>query len=359
MTHPYSALPAHAFWRSGVAEADRNSFDGLYRPKFALARDTRVATAGSCFAQHIGTHLRLAGCHVLDAEPAPVAMPDSIAKRFGYGMFSARYGNIYTARQLLDLLREVRLGDCDPGFIWEKDGRYYDAFRPTIEPDGLDSVAEVLTLRRSHLHRIAGMLAQTDLLIFTLGLTETWVDRATGRAFPVCPGIVAGVFDPNLHELLNLTHAQILADLSDCHALLQDFNPGMKLLLTVSPVPLTATASGAHVLNATSWSKSTLRGVAGEFSAHPDVDYMPSYELITHPAAQPPDGGHWFDPNLRSVSAVGVARVMRFFLAAHDLISAPETAEPVVVQADPDALQDDVNCDEVLLEAFATPAAPQ
>ena len=359
MSHPYSTLLARAFWRSGVAEVDRDSFAGLFVPKFPLTRSTRVATAGSCFAQHIGTHLRLAGCHVLDAEPAPVAMSDTIAKAFGYGMFSARYGNIYTARQLLDVLVEVTAGTPNPRFVWEKDGRFYDALRPTVEPEGLDSVAEVLLLRRSHLTKIAQMLAQTDLLIFTLGLTETWADRATGRVFPVCPGIVAGTFDPAQHELLNLTHAQILADLAACHALLRTFNPDMKLLLTVSPVPLTATASGNHVLNATSWSKSTLRGVAGEFSAHPDVDYMPSYELITHPAAQPVNGGHWFDPNLRSVSAAGVARVMRFFLSAHNLIDAPPDHSPVLAQIDAPDPDDDVSCDEVLLDAFATPAARQ
>lgn len=360
MTNPYSALPARAFWRTGVAEVDRDTFAGLYQPRFALTRDTRVATAGSCFAQHIGTHLRLAGCDVLDAEPAPIAMPDSLAKDFGYGLFSARYGNIYTARQLLDLLREVTAGRADPRFVWEKNGRFYDAFRPTVEPQGLESAAEVLLLRRAHLRKVATLLQQTDLLIFTLGLTESWADRATGRVFPVCPGVVAGTFDPDQHELLNLTHAQILADLVACRALLKTFNPVMKLLLTVSPVPLTATASGDHVLNATSWSKSTLRAVAGEMSAHPDVDYMPSYELVTHPAAQPRDGGHWFDPNLRSVSAAGVARVMRFFLAAHDLADTPAAqASPAPSPQEPEDSDDAVNCDDVLLDAFASPRVPE
>ena len=359
MTHPYVTLPPRAFWRSAVAGADRDQFAGLYLPKFALTRDSRVATAGSCFAQHIGAHLRAAGCQVLDAEPKPSAMTDAVAKAFGYGMFSARYGNIYTARQLLDLLNEVTLGAPDPRFVWERAGRFYDALRPTIEPDGLDSADEVVLLRQSHLAHVAQLLRQTDVLIFTLGLTETWVDRATGRAFPVCPGVVAGQFDAGQHDLLNQTHAQVLADLAACRAVLKTFNPAMKLLLTVSPVPLTATASGDHVLSATSWSKSTLRGAAGEFAAaQTDVDYMPSYELITHPAAQPLHGGHWFDPNLRSVSAAGVARVMRFFLAAHGLVEV--TPKPVVQETREDDMpEDDISCDEVLLEAFASPPAPQ
>lgn len=366
MTHPYLTLPASAFWRTGVAGVDRHCFAGLYRPKAPLTRDTRVATAGSCFAQHIGAHLRLAGCTVLDAEPKPFAMPDAMAKSFGYGMYSARYGNIYTSRQLLDLLHEITSGTPDPRFVWQKQDRFFDALRPTVEPEGMDSAVEVIAMRRAHLRKSADLLRQTDLLIFTLGLTETWVDRATGRAFPVCPGVVAGTFDPQDHAWVNLTHAQVLADLVSCLTLLQAFNPAMHLLLTVSPVPLTATASGDHVLSATSWSKSTLRAAAGEFAAsRPDVDYMPSYELITHPAAQPLAGGSWFDPNLRSVSAAGVARVMQFFLSAHQLTDTPleqrwpDAGPADVATSEPDDAEDAVNCDEVLLDAFATPAAPQ
>ena len=41
-------------------------------------------------------------------------------------------------------------------------------------------------------------------------------------------------------------------------------NPKARLVLTVSPVPLAATASGSHVLPATIYSKSVLRAAAQE-----------------------------------------------------------------------------------------------
>jgi GSCFA family len=349
MSHPYTDLPAQAFWRSGVVSTDRTDWPGLYSPKIALSRETRIATMGSCFAQHIGPALRAAGCTVSDVEPAPKAMPDDIARSFGYGLFSARYGNIYTTRQLLDLLREIASGAADPRFVWEKAGRFYDAFRPNVEPEGLDTVDEVLLHRDYHLERTAQLLRQTDVLIFTLGLTETWVDRGTGRAFPVCPGVVAGTFKPAVHRLVTLTHSEVLDDLMRIHALLQRFNPGMKLLLTVSPVPMTATASGQHVLIANSQSKATLRAAAGECAATlADVDYVPSYELITHPAM-----GDWFDPNMRSVSAAGVARVMGLFLAAHGLQD--QTDSEAADCEDPP--EDTAQCDDLLLDAFAPLAA--
>ena len=45
--------------------------------------------------------------------------------------------------------------------------------------------------------------------------------------------------------------------------LLRDYNENMRFILTVSPVPLVATAGSEHVLAATLYSKSVLRAVAG------------------------------------------------------------------------------------------------
>ena len=148
MTHPYSDLGGTAFWRSGVAEADPAAPVDLYRPKFALGRDAAIATAGSCFAQHVGRALRDAGMNVLDAEPPPLACPDPVARAYGFGIYSGRYGNIYTARQLAQLIADAQAGHVDPTAIWPRAGRFHDALRPTIEPGGFVSVEEVRALRQ-------------------------------------------------------------------------------------------------------------------------------------------------------------------------------------------------------------------
>lgn len=349
MPHPYADLPPRAFWRSAVAEADRVRFPDLYRPRFLIGPATRVATAGSCFAQHIARALRGAGCTVLDAEPAPRSMPDDVAQAYGYRLFSGRYGNIYTARQLVQLLEEIIIGTPDPTCVWQRDdGRFVDAFRPTVEPEGQPNAAEVLLHRSYHLERTSRMLMGTDVLIFTLGLTEGWEDTVTDRVYPVCPGIAGGTFDPARHRFVNFRTSDVVADLHKVHALLQRFNPGMRMLITVSPVPLTATATGDHVLTATSWSKSVLRAAAGEFVADtPDADYFPSYEIVTHPAS----GGPWFAPNLRSVTPEGVARVMDIFLTAQGLATAAASETPAEVPESDDEA-DDLVCDELLLESF-------
>lgn len=347
MSDPYSALPPQAYWRPAVAEAGPFALEGLIAPRFPLTRDMAVATAGSCFAQHVGRALRGAGLNVLDAEPAPPGLDPDTARRFGFGLYSARYGNIYTTRQLRQLLEDTRKSRLRPEAIWTRDGLFLDALRPGTEPAPLPE-AEVIRLRQFHLGRLKRLFSQTQLFIFTLGLTETWEDAETGTVFPTAPGLLASPPSGREVRFLNLSVSQVLDDLAAIHKLLHRFNPDMRLLLTVSPVPLTATASGAHVLQASTASKAILRAAVQDFiQTHPDTDYVPSYEIITNPAAR----GRFFEPNLRSVSAEGVDLVMQTFLAAHGLAALPPRPEP---KAQPPAEDpaDDLICEEALLDAF-------
>lgn len=336
--NPYADLPDAAFWRPAVADADPVVMTGLHCPKFPLDTGAAIATAGSCFAQHVARALKGAGLTLPDAEPAPRGVPDDLAQRFGFTTYSARYGNIYTARQMAELLADAAAGMVHPDLVWPLGDRFVDALRPSVEPDGLDSAELVLAHRRAHLNRLAQMLPQVTHLVFTLGLTEAWQDVASGRTLPTCPGTVAGAFDAKQHRFVNFTVSQVLDDLSAIRQRLHGFAPGAKMLLTVSPVPLTATASGGHVLPATMRSKAVLRAAAGEFAdAHDDVDYFPAYEIITNPAAR----GRFYDDSLRSVTPEGVTAVMAAFAASYAL---PKVAASAPAR--------DVICEEILLEAM-------
>ncbi|MCX7299849.1 MAG: GSCFA domain-containing protein [Rhodobacterales bacterium] len=350
MSHPYVDLPPSAFWRTAVAEVDRNCFPGLYEPRLTLVPATGVATAGSCFAQHIGHRLRISGCNVLDAEPVPAAMNETVAQAFGYALFSSRTGNIYTTRQLRQFLTDINEGYVDARFVWAKGPAFIDALRPTVEPEGLSSPKDVLLHRTYHLERTARMLRNADLFVFTLGLTECWEDRPTGRVFPICPGVVGGLFDPHVHAFRNLRYLDVLQDLEAIRELLHRFNPAMQMLLTVSPVPLTATVSGDHVMTATTASKAILRAAADEFvKTTPGTDYFPSFEIITQPAS----GGPWFEANMRRVSAAGVDKVMGIFLSAHGIMADPPPAPKTVGAPETASEADEIVCDEILLDEFS------
>ena len=320
---PYMKLDARAYWRTGLAEVAYPPPD-IYRPKWALRKEDRIVTAGSCFAQHVGRALRRNGFNVLDGEPRPEGIAPEVETAHGYGMYSARYGNIYTTRQLRQLVEEAWEGAPDFDAVWERAGRFHDAMRPNVDPDGLADAAAVRAARALHLERVRDVLSRADVFIFTLGLTEAWLHKPTGQVYPTAPGTVAGSYDPAIHGFANFRAAEVRADLVAALERLKRLNPDLRILLTVSPVPLTATASGQHVLAATTYSKAVLRTVAGEMAAdYPEVDYFPSYEIVTSSKA---DG--FFEPNFRSVTEAGVARVMQVFTRAHLGAEAAPLAEP-------------------------------
>lgn len=348
---PYEGLPARAFWRTGVVGQDPRAIAGLYRKKFPIERTTRIATAGSCFAQHIARNLRRREFSVIDHEPAPPGLSNEDAGKYGFGLFSARYGNIYTARQLLQVCEEAlgTFAPADP--VWEANGRYFDAMRPSAEPDGLPSPEAVLDQRKYHLERVRWVLKSAEVFVFTLGLTECWIHRESGTAYPTAPGTIVGRYDPATYAFRNFTFEETYDDMRAFMALARQQNPAMRFLLTVSPVPLTATASGEHVLAATVYSKSVLRAVAGQLFHEDDgVDYFPSYEIITSSLSK----GAFYEDNLRSIRADGVSAAMDAFFSEHDAGGRVADGEPVTPadETEEDA-DDDVVCEEILLDAFS------
>ena len=343
MTNPYSDLPESAFWKPAVGERRPRQISGLWSPKFDIAQQTPVATYGSCFAQHFSRRLVARQFTWLNAEPAPGAMDADEAKRLNFGVFSARTGNIYTAAALLQWLRWAAGREDPPPESWEKDGRHYDPFRPAIQPGGFADAAAMRESRAQTIAAVARSVRDSGMFVFTMGLTEAWANRDSGHVYAVCPGTVAGTFDPQRHRFVNFGFSEILGQMTEALDLMRALNPEIKVLLTVSPVPLTATASGEHVLTATTYSKSVLRAVAGELAqSRPEVDYFPSYEIIASPWSK----GFFYGPDQREVTPGGVDAVMRVFFEQH-----PPPRRRSGGRTD-GAGAEDVVCEEELLDAF-------
>lgn len=355
MDNPYSDLPEKAFWRSAVVKPDYREIRGLWQPRFRIGKKAGVSTYGSCFAQHIGRALAARGYNWLITEQAPRGLSKELAKDFNYGVFSSRTANIYTTTLLLQWARWAFEGVPVPEEIWEENGRYIDPFRPRIEPDGFESPEEVLRMRQVVLEAFRRSVTEAKIFVFTLGLTERWINTRAGYEYPMCPGTAGGTFDPDLHRFDNLGFKAALEALRDALNIFKRANPALRFILTVSPVPLTATASGQHVLTATTYSKSILRAVAGRMTeARTDTDYFPSYEIITSPVF----GGRFFEANLRSVTADGVGFVMdSFFRDLSDRFGdSPQENRPARPRRKADDGQatsaSDLVCEEELLAAF-------
>ncbi|MEZ5316379.1 MAG: GSCFA domain-containing protein [Vicinamibacterales bacterium] len=333
MTHPYRAAPRTSFWSRAISNGWTTA-DLITDVPFVRTGE-RVMTAGSCFAANLVPWLEAAGHTYLRTEPPHPAFPRE--DRFGYDRFTAAYGHIYTARQLLQLLRRASGRFAPTEDRWHLGDAVVDPFRPGLRyPARSDREFDALT--RQHLAAVAAAFSQADVCIFTLGLTEAWLSTTDGAVFPACPGTVAGSFDPARHRFHNFSAREVAADLSAFVTDLRAINRRVRIILTVSPVPLVATARDTHVLVATTYSKCVLRVAAEETArAHPDVIYFPAYEIVTGPQAP----GEYFEADRRSVSAAGIAAVMGAFLRGCE---GPSASPAAPVPAPPDRATTTASC---------------
>ena len=353
MKTPYDGQPSHRFWKASSAGADAIAAGFDSGRKFAFSKDDLFAPAGSCFAQHFARELAARGGRMLATEARHPLEPAD--RDLGYGVFPARFGNIYTARHLRELLEQA-LGEREVvrDFVRREDGRWVDQLRPRALPGGFASEAHASADRDYHLTAVRRMVESMGVFVFTLGLTETWENAAGGYAYPIVPGAVAGTFDASTHRFVNARVAGVVADLERVLALVGARNAKARVLLTVSPVGLAATAESRSVMASTAASKSVLRAAADEIVRdHPQADYFPSYEIVTGAWAR---GRYWAE-GLREVSAEGVNAVMAAFMASRlpGLAPAPRAATAASAPAGPDpaaafAAALDAECDERFLD---------
>lgn len=349
MSHPYKPLPNTNFWSRAVAGRPPFELDPVVATPFRIGPNDKVATSGSCFAQHIARRLSTSGFNYFVPEQPPEGMSLEEAKASNYGVFSARFGNVYTTRQLLQLFDRAYDSKVYPVPAWALRDRFVDPFRPQIQPDGFATIEEMEASRVEHLAAVRRMFEELDVLVFTLGLTESWIHRETGAAVPIAPGVSGGEWNPAHYTFHNLSVAEVIADLNSFIERLRTVNPGAKVLLTVSPVPLVASYVNQHVLVSTVYSKSVLRVAAAEAQqAHKDVFYFPSFEIITATA----NAHRYYDDDLREVKELGVDHVMRVFF--RHMVEGTQSAPPSAPSADfirrEAAEASNVVCDEEAIE---------
>lgn len=313
---PFVTFPAKAFWSKSVSSGW--SARKLVSDSAPLLRGgDKIMSAGSCFAANIIPHLERAGFEYVRSEWLTMLRGFSFRaapENFNYDTYTAAYGNIYTARQLLQTLRRSRGLFKPKECVWEEEDKFTDPFRPGLRYFSR-SMLEFEMLTRQHLNCIVDGFRRATVFIFTLGLTEAWVSRADGAVYPSCPGTIAGAFDDAKHKWINLSVDETRSDLNAFIREVRAINKNLRIIITVSPVPLVATASRRHVLEATTYSKSVLRVAAAQVAEqNADVIYFPAYEIITGPQA-PAD---FFESDRRQVSQSGVLAVMDALMSASE-----------------------------------------
>lgn len=244
-----------------------------HRPKFTLAADDKVFCIGSCFARNVEEHLAYQGM--------TVSSQRIISPAAEFGARPAGLVNKYTTFSMLNELEWIiRPPELGPELFSEDgSGQWFDLqLSDGAKPVSLERAIE----RRRYLTGdYFARLRQADVVILTLGLVEAWRDATTGLHLNAPPSAGSVARYPGRFTLEVTDYEQNLAALRDIHGRLKEINPKLRMIVTVSPIPLSISFTGTDPVVANSLSKSMLRVVAQTVSAHPDIDYYPSYEMVT------------------------------------------------------------------------------
>lgn len=244
-------------------------------PSFTLPQGCSVFTIGSCFARNIEIALRDRGLRIptLALQFPPEELMKGTALRTGIL-------NKYTPFSMLNEIEQLGRDDDGGRYLIEVgEDRWWDGQLHSHEPVTRERGLQ----RRRRIRRLyAEAIAESAVVIVTLGLVEAWWDEA--EQIYVNDTIPRHVIDrhPGRFFFETLAVEKTIDAVMRLVTALHALNPAQKMLLTVSPVPFQRSFSGADAMVANSYSKAALR-VAAEVATRSfdHVDYLPSYETVT------------------------------------------------------------------------------
>ncbi len=245
-------------------------------PTFKIGSSDTIFAIGSCFARNVERALATAGKVVLSRNFDLGAIGEGLGD-------AANFFNKYSIHSVINEVRWALERDSFPGAqLFYEIGRqsYSDCQLGLAKLE--HPIEDILAFRHRYLDAIA-QVATADVVILTLGYVETWYDRELGLYLNVAPPVRLVKKTPERFEFRVMSYADVLQGLEELYALLlRHRTKPLKMLVTVSPVPLLATFRNMDVLVANAYSKSVQRAALEEFvRGKPGVDYFPSFEFVT------------------------------------------------------------------------------
>lgn len=242
-----------------------------------VGRADRFFLMGSCFAEEIRLALEqnLGADHVvpnyrqLAFDKAEVQV-DELPER--------NHLNTYNAHSVLqEIERILKLWTPDANDYWHVEDKIQCPYRRLVFARTPLAFAEVSAGLDDVLRR---GFVEADHFVFTFGMTEVFVNRASGKIASQKPGYGhgGGRDETEYHRAGFSENLLVMERLVD---LITEQKPKAKIFVTVSPVPLKRTFSGEDIFVANMLSKSTLRAALGQLVENrANVIYFPSYETV-------------------------------------------------------------------------------
>lgn len=246
-----------------------------------LSHQSSILTIGSCFAEVLGTQLGNYKFNVLSNPFGTVFNPVSVAKLVRMSL-----------RDELPLMGH---------FVTANDGvcLHHDFHSSLWAPD-----SQTLDVKlRTRMAEVKQYLLRADTLVLTLGTSFVYRSTRTDEYVTNCHKVPSNLFRKEL-----LSMETIHRELEALVDLLKTYNPGLRLILTVSPVRHTR-----DTLPLNQVSKSILRVACHMLSeAHTHVSYFPSYEIMIDDLRD----YRFYEPDLIHPNEVAQDHIFRTFAEA-------------------------------------------
>jgi tetratricopeptide (TPR) repeat protein len=256
-----------------LADLARVSFN----PTFTFSKSDRILTIGSCFAREMERRLASLG---FDLPMTRVVLPQEERATKTENDILIKF----TTESIENELVWARDPSAQPPpeqlFLQVGEDLWHDPqLVNNVYPASLERVIE----RRDMVRAAFQQAPSCKIVIITLGLAEAWFDHETGLYLNTAPPPQAMKRHPTRFSLDVLSYEDIDSALEKIWGHLKAFgHPEFKILITVSPVPFKATFTGQDAITANTYSKSVQRAACAAFVArHDNVDYFPSYEIVT------------------------------------------------------------------------------
>lgn len=247
-------------------------------PTFHLRPGESVFTIGSCFARNIERKLQQKGFHVPSLEfdaPVEEGFPGPISNIL----------NKYSPQGMLNEILYARFGskfrEPEAFLVEGAQGQVSDYQLHIAKPVSLDRALERREQVRSLFKK---SIENSRVVVLTLGLIEVWKDSKSDVYLNEHPSYNMVTLHDGRFRFEILDYFSTLKVIKDIIVNLNQMRgDDIKIMLTVSPVPLQRTFTEEDVIIANCHSKSLLRCAAGEAARCFDfVDYVPSYESVVY-----------------------------------------------------------------------------
>jgi hypothetical protein len=254
-----------------------------------LDNNSKICSLGSCFADRIGWELNKRKINIGEVE----IIRDKKHVTFPWGSFF----NPLNFSQIIQHVLEIKKIDFNPETFIKVpknlQGNHYESsaqFKEIGKYKLINLHAKIkhdfddydLSLKKvnENLTILKNSIKNSDAIIITLGLIETWIDKKSEIAWHAFHGEALkkkSIDDKAYFKKLNYT------EVVDClknmiNILVNDLNK--KIIFTVSPIPMAFTFSENDVVVANRYSKSLLRSSIENFIDNKSVFYFPSFEIV-------------------------------------------------------------------------------